>query len=177
MRRISFSRPKEKVRGAARRLKMLDKWANGFDGYFPTEWSKERYVEFRLPVLDRLVDPPTTQPEWQLQAIQAVFRVMDNLNNARHKEFSSVPINLILTWPKLSGSRIILFFDCSYYKSFYEKDDEWQKTIPKVVGLSRLPFLPPNNLSVKSIKFMNRNEGMSSWYEEDWYVYSYKSIE
>lgn len=64
MRRISINRPKEKVRGIKRRLRVLDKWADSFEGYFPSEYAHEKYWNWKLPVLDRLVGPPTTQNGW-----------------------------------------------------------------------------------------------------------------
>lgn len=175
MRRISFTRPKEKVRGAKRRLKAIDEWADGFDEFIPKEWCSERYIDLKLPTLDRLVDPPTTKPEWQGHAIEAMFRALENLNVSKPKELYYIPIDLILTWPNLSGSMITIFFDTDYHSSFYEKDEEWQKRIPLEITKNGTPFLIPSNMSVHKVKFMNRDfdgEETTKWYEEDWYVCS-----
>lgn len=173
MRRISFSRPKEKVRGAKRRLKALDAWADEFEGYFPSEWSSERYLDYKIPVLDRLVDPPTTNNEWQTQAVRAMFKALKNLNEAKPSEYSKVQIDLVLTWPDLHGSRIIVFFDEAYHHEFYEKDDEWQKRIPEEIGKEGTPFEVPDYANTKRIKFMNRDydgEETTEWYTTNWFV-------
>jgi len=173
MRRISFSRPKEKVRGAKRRLKALDEWANTFEGYFPSEWSSERCFDFKIPVIDRLVDPPTTKHVWQMQAVRAMFKALKKLHDAKPGEYSKVKIDLILTWPDLHGSRIIVFFDESYHKGFYEKDGEWQKRIPEPIGKEGLPFEVPSYAKIARIKFMNRDydgEETTEWYTTNWYV-------
>jgi len=127
---MSFNRPKEKVRGAERRLKALEKWASEYEGYFPSEWSNERYVEFKIPALDRLINPPTTKTEYQVRAMNALLRAVNYLNDAKPKEYKETPINLIFTWPGLWSSRIIIFFDKAYHEGFYYKDDEWQKRLP-----------------------------------------------
>ncbi|SDU21116.1 DUF3916 domain-containing protein [Halopseudomonas salegens] len=175
MRRISFSRPKEKVRGATRRLKALDEWADQFEGYFPAEWSGQRYLDYRIPVLDRLVDPPTTKPEWQAQAVRAMFRALKNLNDAKPDTHSRVQIDLILTWPDLHGSTIIVFFDDAYRKGFYDKDDEWQKRIPSPIGNDGIPFEMPGGMRTERVRFMSRDydgEEMTEWYTTHWYVCS-----
>lgn len=178
MRRISLNRPKEKVRGAERRLKALDKWVDQFDGYFPSEWSGERYLDYKIPVLDRLVDPPTTRKLWQARAIQAMFRAYEHLISAKPSEYDEVSVDLILTWPNLHGSRIIVFFDESYHHGFYEKDDEWQKRIPEPIGEEGLPFDVPKGINISRIKFMNRDyddEETTEWYTTSWYVCASKN--
>lgn len=175
MRRISLNRPKEKVRGAKRRLKALAGWADSFEGHFPSEWSNERYVDYKIPVLDRLVDPPTTKKHWQEQAVEAMFIALKNLSDAKPVEHSEARVDLILTWPDLSGSRIIVFFDKAYHQGFYTKDDEWQNRIPEAVDSDGVPFQVPSSICIKRVKFMNRDydgEETTEWYMSDWYVCS-----
>ncbi|WP_130537527.1 DUF3916 domain-containing protein [Thiomicrorhabdus indica] len=178
MRQISFNRPKQKVRGSHRRLKALDAWAGQFEGYFPLEYSDERYIDYKIPVLDRLVDPPTTTKEWQNRAIAAMFKAYENLHSAKPSEFLAVNIDLILTWPDLHGSSIIIFFDESYREGFYEKDNEWQKRIPQTIGLEGIPFDVPKSIDVQLVNFMNRDydgEETTDWYTTNWYVCASKN--
>ena len=178
MRRISFTRPNEKVRGAKRRLKEIDDWADSYDEFIPMEWCSEQYIDLKLPTLDRLVNPPTTKPEWQEHAIKAMFRALEKLNASKPKELSSVPIDLILTWPNLSESTITIFFDKDYHSSFYEKDEEWQKRKPLKITNNEIPFQLPSNISVKKVEYMNRDydgNETTEWYKEDWYVCTIKN--
>lgn len=173
MRQISFDRPKAKVRGSKRRLKALDEWSESFDEFIPEEWCDEKYVDFRIPVLDRLLDPPTTTPEWQKRVLAAFFRALQGLHKSCPEKYKDVPVDLIIHWPDLSSTSIILFFDKNYHEDFYERDGEWQKRIPEKIEAKDIPFDIPSNVEVKKVKFMNRDydgEETTDWYITDWYV-------
>lgn len=175
MKRISFTRPKEKVKGAERRLKAFNEWCYSFDDFIPPEWCEDRYCDFSLPVLDRLLDPPTTKPEWQQQAIDSLFVALSLLHKTKSIQYKDVPIDLIITWPNLSGSRLILFFDKSYHNRFYQSDGERKKRIPEKFEAAALPFKVTLNIKFRKVKFMNRDydgEETTVWYIEDWYVFT-----
>lgn len=130
MRRISINRPKERVRGIRRRLRALDKWADSFSGYFPTEYSRGKYWNCKLPVLDRLVGPPTTTREIQARCARAILKAAEHILAAKPDDHRGAVVTALMTYPQMFGSELCVFFDRSYYKSFFERNTEWQSLTP-----------------------------------------------
>lgn len=173
MRRISINRPKEKVRGVKRRLRNLDKWADSFEGYFPSEHASERYWNWKLPVLDRLVGPPATSSEIQAHCAQAILRAATHLLEARPKEYSHAVVSALITHPQMFGSEICIFFDEDYFESFYNRNNEWQtltpindKDIAKTLSFD-VPYPFVQSGYVYRIK--DEWEGDITTYEEEWW--------
>lgn len=176
MRRISVCRPKEKVRGIKRRLRSLDKWVNSFEGYFPSECANEKYWNLKLPVLDRLVGPPTTTNEIQAHCAQAILKAAKYLLDARPVECSSAVVTVLIAYPQMFGSEICIFFNKEYYDSFYNRNSEWQSlTLIQGKQLSKeLKFEVPHKFVEIGYthKIKDECDGEVSIYEEEWWSFS-----
>lgn len=118
MRRRSFHRPYAKVRNPARHLRSLRKWANKFEGWFP-ESDGTKYWHHKIPVLDRLVDPPRAQLEWQAQALDSLFVVARHLLATKPKNMTGRAwVAVMATYPAMWSSEVTVFYDRDYYLSF-----------------------------------------------------------
>ncbi|MHA7000258.1 DUF3916 domain-containing protein [Aeromonas schubertii] len=176
MRRISVNRPKEKVRGIKRRLRALDNWADSFEGCFPSEYADEKYCNWKIPVLDRLVGPPTTTNEIQAHCAQAILRAVKHLFEARPDEYNYAIVSALITYPQMFGSEVCIFFDKEYYDSFYDRNSEWQSLTPienrKLSSV--LNFDVPNPIIQKGYVHRTKDEweGEITTYEEEWWSFS-----
>ena len=123
MRRISINRYKAKVRGVDRRLRALDRWAYEFENCNPPH-EGQMYWNYKIPVLDRLVNPPTTKAYIQGKAIESLLTAAVFLANSKVKE--EVPyyrVAVLLTLPYMFQSEVTVFYDELYYNRFYHQKD------------------------------------------------------
>ena len=178
MRRISVNRPAEKLRGVKRRLRALDKWADSFEGYFPSEYAQEKYWNWKLPVLDRLVGPPTTTNDIQAHCAYAVLRATKHLLEARPEEYNHAVVSALITYPQMFSSEICIFFDKEYFESFYDRNNEWQSLTPiKDQELSKtLNFVVPDRFIQAGYVHRTKDEweGEVTTYKEQ--LWSYHAI-
>ncbi len=179
MRKLSINRPKEKVRGVKRRLVAIDAWADSFEGYFPSEYKNESYWNYKIPVLDRLVNPPTTSSAIQRHCVLAMFRAMKHLSDAQPDACKDAVITALIKHPYMFGSELCIFFDREYYQSFYGRNNVHQSVncISEGVELSnRLNFVVPKILKEKGYihRFTDDLEGEWKQYEEEWWSYQIK---
>ncbi len=131
MRRLSIHRPNAKVRNPDRHIRALEKWAIGFQAYYPKR-SSEKYINFKIWTLDRLIEGSKAKYEWKRAALQQLVSAAENLIAAKpenEKEKSWVAI--LLCYPNLWSSEVTVFFDKGYYESFQPKDDFLSTSISK----------------------------------------------
>lgn len=120
MRRLSIHRAFGKVRGMGRRLRALDRWARSLGDSLPEPYEHQPFWHCKIPVLDRLVEPPTTRPAIQRQALQSLLLAAANLAEAcaaSDKPYCRAAV--LLTLPYLFQSEVTLFYDRDYYQGFY----------------------------------------------------------
>jgi len=171
MRRISFNRPKEKLRGIKRRLKSIDSWSESFNGFFPKEFSTEKYINYKIPVLDRLVNPPTTTTNIQAHCAKAMLQAASYLEEAKPKELHKSIVTVLLTYPNMFGSEVCIFFDNDYFETFFKRNNETEKLI-LLSGKSlvqELKIEAPNNFTETGFQFTVKDE--SNTFEEEWWSY------
>lgn len=119
MRQISIHRPYAKVRGIKRRLKSLDTWAHHFKHVTPYH-DGERYCNYRLPVLDRLVNPPTTTKKIQSIVLSRLLVAACHLEKSPLKDqlpYYKVAVLVIL--PFIFHSEVTVFYSKEYYQTFH----------------------------------------------------------
>lgn len=121
MRRLSIHRPDAKVRGIKRRLRALDRWASGLsDIALPSE--NQRFLNFKIPVLDRLICPPTTTGGIQKRAFESLLKGAVSLaDSARASKHAYYRTAVLLVLPDMFQSEVTVFFDSEYYDSFCYK--------------------------------------------------------
>jgi len=135
MRRLSFSRPNEKVRNPERHLKALKRWAKGFEGVYP-ERDGSRYQNFKIWTLDRLIEGPKSKSEWKEEAILQLLQAAQNLKNSRpENEEGESWVAVLLCYPNLWSSEVTVFFDKEYLNSFIPSE-LGDQSILKKYGIS-----------------------------------------
>lgn len=172
MRQISIYRPKQKVRGAERRLRSLERWADSFEGDFPFRAANAPYDAIKMPTLDRLVEPPTTKRRYQRHALRSFFKAAHHISAARPDELTDTPIEMVLFWPYLWSSEIVVFYDLQYRESFYNYCDEWVDRRPIDRNWRELPLdflIEPDHCAYR---FRNREAESEPWWESEVHVFS-----
>jgi len=175
MRRRSFSRPKEKLRGVNRRLRALEKWSNNFENHFPIEHSDEKYWNYKIPVLDRMVNSPTTSEYIQSHCINAIFHAANQIHNAKPKSMDNAIVTALITYPDMFDSEVCVFFDSKYFNGFFKRNDENNKMEP-ITNRSLLNLLnikrPPSCEEVGyNCVITEHYDGKNHFYEQEWWMY------
>lgn len=155
MRRLSVHRPKAKVRNPARHLRALRAWAESAKGRYPSR-TEEKYVNWKIPVLDRLVDAPTAKQEWQAQALESLLVAARHFVAAKPEgENGRSWVAVLVAFPNMWSSEITVFFDREYYEGFLGADDQMKnRSLCKEMGLA----VPGGMVEVGS---------MATWEDED----------
>lgn len=135
MRRLSMHRPNAKARNPNRHIRALEKWASGFKNYYP-ERTSERYINFKIWTLDRLVEGPKAKHEWKQAALQQLIVAAKNLIAAKpENEKGNSWVAILLCYPNLWSSEVTVFFDKEYYESFQPREDLLSGNISKRYGI------------------------------------------
>ena len=167
MRRLSIHRPKAKVRNPDRHIKSLKKWASGFEGYYP-ENTGQRYVNFKIWTLDRLIEGPQSKHEWKQAALNQLIVSAKNLISSKpEKEKNKSWVAILLCYPNLWSSEVTVFFDKAYYESFQPKKDFINDSICKRYEIE----LPPEFIELGytvSWDDEDENENTYTYSEERW---------
>ncbi|PHN25165.1 DUF3916 domain-containing protein [Pseudomonas sp. ICMP 561] len=117
MRKISTSG--KRVRGVARRLRALERWASSFsDIYYPRSEKGEKYNNFKIPVDMSLVQGSWARIEVQALCIQQLLEAAAHLSRAADRSQGYYRVACIFVWPWVHQSEVTVFYDRDYYLSF-----------------------------------------------------------
>ncbi|MBT0961894.1 DUF3916 domain-containing protein [Denitromonas iodatirespirans] len=121
MRQIALS--DKKLRGIPRRIRALEKWAQGFSGYGrPQSEALERYFNWKIPVHSALVQGRQTNLGIQSRCVAALLKAASCLTEASSTASNGYyRVACLITWPWLHQSEVTIFYDKSYYESFLGK--------------------------------------------------------
>jgi hypothetical protein len=121
MRQIALT--KKKLRGIPRRIRALEKWAQGFSGYArPRSEKLERYFNWKIPVHSALVQGRPTNVEIQSRCAAVLLEAARFLSEASSGTSNGYyRVACLLTWPWLHQSEVTIFYDKEYYESFLGK--------------------------------------------------------
>ena len=171
MRRISPARPKEKLRGAKRRVESLKRWVNSTRNYFPQPHKEMLYWNKKIPILDRLVNPPTTSTKIQEECANLLLRAANNIIEAKPKNDSSSIVSVILSLPDMHSSEICVFFDPGYIKQMLYRDARFEKIslLNRTLPDTKLNLLVPSSLTNKGLLFQDLSFDES--YEAEWWMF------
>ena len=177
MRRRSFARPTEKLRGVERRLRALDRWADSFEGTFPVRRHGEPCWNCKLPVLDRLVAPPQTRPQIQSRAAAALLRAADRLRESRPAGAHDALVTALVTWPDMFFSELCVFLDEDHLGWFFTRDESSGSLVPTSrPSLSRtLGFEVPAGFDERGYDFRHVEVGDGHRIETDEQWWSYRA--
>jgi hypothetical protein len=175
MRQISPIRPDEKLRGVKRRLRAVDRWAESYQGFFPVTEEGEKYWHCKLPVLDRLVAPPTTNQTIQAHCVKALLRATKYISLAKPQDCKCAIVCALITYPNMFGSEVCVFFDRTYYESFFSRNNEWQ-SLEEVFDkslLQRLDATLPDGFYETGFILSSKDEWEDEvvYYQEQWWSY------
>jgi len=170
MRVKSFNRPKEKLRGIKRRLKAFDKWADSFKGYFPFEHANEKFWNCKISILDRLVNPPTTNKALQAHCARAMLRAAEFLDAEKSKHLQEAQVTVLLTYPNMFDSELCIFFDEVYFEQFFIRNNA-VLTLTPLVDKSLV-----KQLNIDLPKSFNET-GFQCIINDEWDGESYQTVE
>nr|WP_285961311.1 DUF3916 domain-containing protein [Pseudomonas tohonis] len=78
-----FTLSDKKLRGVHRRLRALERWAAGFQGQFhPRGQDMARYLNWKIPVPNTLVQGPQARIEHQAFCVQQMLEAAAHLSRA-----------------------------------------------------------------------------------------------
>jgi len=180
MRQLNIGREKKKLRGVKRRLRALDYWADSAKGYFPSEDADEKYSNWKIPVYQGLVEPPTTNIAIQKHCIYALLRAANYFVEAKPKEMEHAIVTVLIPYPDMFSSEICVFFDQDYFVEFYQRNNEWQSLTPTTEPQlsSTLDFIVPAPFSEVGFhhKIQDKDEDEIFTFENEWWSYREKVI-
>lgn len=110
----------KKLRGIPRRLRALERWADGFAGFVqPRSAEDERFRNCKIPVHIALVEGRHTHRRIQAQCVAAMLRAAEHLARAAGTERRSYyRVACLFNWPRLHDSEVTVFFDETCYAGF-----------------------------------------------------------
>jgi hypothetical protein len=112
------------------------RWADGFAGSFPVEHAGRRFMNWKIPVPDRLVRPPTTTAAIQAECAQCLIDAAAHVAAAKPADLAHARAVAIISLPDMFASELCVFFDAAYFRSFTERTADWQRWTPLPKGRS-----------------------------------------
>jgi hypothetical protein len=123
MRRLDLH-PQKKLRNPGRHLRQLARWPKRIVQQLPTaedlaEVSRggRGFWSFKIPVFEKVSDPPHATPATQRACIAALFAAADAVERS-HKLQPGCRITCLVTTPFLFQSEVTIFTDEGYFRSF-----------------------------------------------------------
>ena len=170
MRQISYHRPNQKVRGVSRRIRAFKQWVKATENFFPPGEEQREYWNEKMPVLDRLVNPPTTTRSIQSQCANLLLQAGSDRVAASHCKPDSSMVTVLLTLPNLHSSEICIYFNKAYLKKVFQRNTPFEKITPlnKTVEDSGLDILLPAEFA--SVGFCYHYYDESGHFEEQWWL-------
>jgi hypothetical protein len=118
-RRLALSN--KKLRGVPRRLRAIDRWAEGFNGYFPDLSplleKGERYYNWKIPVHASLVQGKQATLEQKAACAQAMIKACSYLMAAKPPRWKAVRVTADIQLPHMFWSELCLYLDEAYFES------------------------------------------------------------
>ncbi len=168
MRRLSLYRHKAKVRNPGRHLRALRAWAESAKGKYPSR-TGDKYRHWKIPVLDRLVEPPTAKPEWQAHALESLLIAARHFVEAKPEaENGQSWVAVLAPFPGMWPSEVTVFFDREYYAALLRADGTMKdRSLCKEMGLE----VPPGMIEVGSTaSWEDEEDGRTVRRSEAWWT-------
>ena len=173
-RQINISQRSPKIRGIKRRLNALDRWSHSFQDYFPSDAGNCEYWNWKIPILDILVNPPQTTPKIQARCLNSLIQAANYLIDARPWELSFARVTVLITYPAMFSSELCIFFDPNYFDSFFNRANDYQSLslLNNAQSLSkRLGVRLPKIYEELGFEFKSNDDGLNGRtdYAEQWW--------
>jgi hypothetical protein len=155
MRRVALT--EKKLRGIPRRLRALANWPSTFEHSFPTRLtSDDKFMNYKLPVHESLVDGRQATPSQRRAAAQALLDACSNLVMAKPKDAMDFRVVATICLPQMFLSEVCVYSDEDYFremvrigqsrhgvtKRIVERSlaSEWGFSVPQGLGEFGLAF-------------------------------------
>jgi len=116
LRQLSLSN--KKLRNIPRHLRALEYWASTFEGEFHPRPGMKRYWNWKIPVINSLVQGPQARVEVRALCVQQLLEAARHLAEAADRSHGYYRVACLLVWPWLHQSEVTIFYDRDYYLSF-----------------------------------------------------------
>ncbi len=150
------------VRGARRKCNAMITSINELTEVFPSADGKSGYWHMHLPVGRNFIDSKRAPSYVRKNCMQALINRVEHLMDIKADSQVRTRVAACITLPRMWDSQIIVFFDETYYKRFFNRTCEEQKWFPlppqrnllKEYGLS-----VPEGMSVRGFKEVYTENG------------------
>lgn len=153
--------PSKKLRNPGRHLRQLARWPEWIAGDLAALGARDpeahfggRFVNFKVPVFQKLVDPPHATLATQLACLRAIFDAAQAVEKS-DKRPADCRVACLVSTPSLFNSEVTVFFDEDYFRSFLPReegkrnyfDDGWIEDEPvEAEALGPLRMAPPEGM-------------------------------
>ncbi|GGI11651.1 DUF3916 domain-containing protein [Gottfriedia solisilvae] len=120
----------KKIRGIKRKSNKLIKRIIENTAVFPKDFYNERYWHMHLPVSQSFINSKKTPLKIKRLCIQTLIDQASMLIENKPNSSETFRVVVAIDLPDLFSSQIIVFKGDSYFNSFFDRDDEFQKWIP-----------------------------------------------
>lgn len=86
------------------------------------DYVRERFLNFKVPVFSKLVEPPHATVETQLACIAAIFAAARAIE-VSVKRPKNCRVACLVSTPSLFNSEVTLFFDEMYFSTFLPQEE------------------------------------------------------
>lgn len=128
MRRLDLH-PSKKLRNPGRHLRRLARWPERIVGELAALEQRDReahlggrFWNFKVPVFQKLVDPPHATVVMQQACIAAVLAAADAVERSALRP-ADCRVACLVSTPSLFQSEVTLFFDEDYFRTFLPRDE------------------------------------------------------
>jgi uncharacterized protein DUF3916 len=135
MRRIALT--EKKLRGVPRRLRALAKWPRLFEGAFPDGLVLgDRFVNYKLPVHEALVDGKQATSDQRRAAAQALVDACAILMRAKPKSAVEFRVVATICLPQMFPSEVCIYSDEAYFQEMVRIGQSRHGVTKRIVGRS-----------------------------------------
>lgn len=113
-----------------RRLNILKKWSESFKDFYPNDVYKGTYWNFKIPILDSILNKDTTF-EIRRECIQYLVDAVCHMLITKVYNNITTPskIMCLIDVPRMFSSEVTLFVDKEYYEKFFIRNSKKHKLI------------------------------------------------
>ena len=128
MRRLDLH-PSKKLRNPERHLRQLARWperivreVSALPERDPEAHLGGRFWNFKVPVFQKLVDPPQATVEMQRACLAAILASAEAVERSERRP-ADCRVACLVSTPSLFNSEVTLFFDEDYFQTFLPREE------------------------------------------------------
>lgn len=149
----------KKQRGQKRKLRTLLKRIDN-QVVFPINVGEEEYMSFPLPCSFEFVDSPKTSAKVKREICQVLISKTESLILSKPIWAKNCRIVCLLTYPDISSSQIIIFYNDDYFNIFFKRPNKDGFSDPNQI------WIPINNESFKRKICVSKSMKEKGYYQK-----------